>query len=148
MTPSKETRAMALNQNSSRMRWQFVGLTILMLGAFLQIHSMVAVPKFGDGYAEHIILLDQACSELRSAKMLDDSKPTNDAFPCSFTGYTYETQIAGLLTVDGISENIKGRCLTIAANVIDTRRSYVEKGYPRQTDMPAHVLANCKGKIP
>lgn len=139
---------MEMNQMNSRRRWRFVGLTILTLGALLQIHSMAAVPKLGEGYAEHIILLDQACSELRSAKMLDGSKPANDAFPCSFTGYTYETQIAGLLTVDGISENIKGHCLTIAANVIDTRRSYVEKGYPRQTDMPAHVRANCKGKIP
>ncbi|OJW42483.1 MAG: hypothetical protein BGO50_01750 [Rhodanobacter sp. 67-28] len=124
-----------------------IGMMVLVAVLFVT-QRLVGAPPYGSGFAEHVVLVDTACTELRNAKTLDGKKAPEQAFPCAFTGYLYPTQIAGLLAVDGVSENVKGRCLTLAAAIIDTKRSYVDSDYPRQPDMPARVLEACKGRLP
>jgi len=125
-----------------------IGFAVLALLAAFFITQKHPVLPYGSGYAEHVVLDDTVCSELRNAKMPDGRKAPEQDFPCAFTGYLYPTQIAGLLAVDGLSENVKGKCLTLAANIIDAKRSYTDGDYPRQPDMPERVLKVCKGRFP
>ena len=121
--------------------------TLVMLavaiGAFVMGWKSSRVPRLDNGYAEHIVLQDEACSEIQSARMVDGSKPPAQAMPCVFTGYAYATKVPGLLDVEGISDNIKGQCITLSAATIDLQRSYTDTDYPQQPDMPASVLAKC-----
>lgn len=130
---------------SRRLLFGVAGVALLV--AVFMTHRLGA-PTYGSGYAEHVVLDGEACSELRNARLPDGTKPPEQSFPCAFTGYLYPTQVGGLLAVDGLSENIKGKCLTLAANIIDPKRSYTDDDYPRQPDMPPRVLEACKGKLP
>ncbi|MEY2161480.1 hypothetical protein [Rhodanobacter sp. FW106-PBR-LB-2-11] len=146
MSPKpKQPGAEAVARLSRRL---LIGIAVMALPAALCITLKLGVMPYGSGYAEHVVLDEEACSELRNARLPDGTKPPEQAFPCAFTGYLYPTQVEGLLVVDGLSENIKGKCLTLAANIIDTKRSYTDNDYPRQLDMPPRVLKACKGKLP
>lgn len=105
---------------------------VLMLGNFIR-HQIVDVTRHKP---QHIVLADAACHELRSAKFPDGRPASAALFPCSFTGYVFNSGINGLYVIFGVSENIKGQCMTLAGDVIDAEKTYVDLDYPTMATLP------------
>lgn len=105
--------------------------------AWSALHQMAADNR---DRPQHIVLADAACKELRDAKMPDGSSPPATMFPCSFTGYVFETRVRGLIAVFGVSPNVKGQCMELASETIDVSKSYPDLDYPPMHDLPAQCL--------